>query len=167
MTSLVTLLIALAAMLIELRVSLRNERALRQRGALAPPDPAYAAMRWAYPVVFLLMGIEGMVFGSSGGTLLAAGVVVFAAAKALKVWAIHSLGERWTFRLFILPSAPLVTSGPYRWMRHPNYVAVIGELVGFALLSGARITGIVALLGFGTLLRQRVRAEEDALGLDR
>ena len=50
-------------------------------------------------------------------------------------------------------------------MRHPNYVAVVGELVGFALLGQAPIAGVVALVAFGALLRARVRVEERALGL--
>ena len=62
--------------------------------------------------------------------MLVSGLVVFVVAKALKLWAIRSLGERWTFRVFVLPGSRLVTDGPYRWVRHPNYIAVVGELVG-------------------------------------
>jgi len=69
--------------------------------------------------------------------------------------------------VFVVPGAPLVRSGPYRWMRHPNYIGVIGELVGFALLVEARVTGPVAVLVFSELLRRRIRAEEQALGLSR
>ena len=52
------------------------------------------------------------------------------AAKALKWWAILTLGRFWTFRVIVVPGATLVAGGPYRWLRHPNYVGVIGELVG-------------------------------------
>ncbi len=93
--------------------------------------------------------------------------MILAAGKLMKAWAIRSLGDRWTYRVFVVPGAPAGAVGPYRWMRHPNYVGVIGELVGFALLVEARVTGPVAVLVFGELLRRRIRAEEQALGLSR
>jgi methyltransferase len=167
MTAIVALLVALALMLLELRISTRNEGVLRARGATAPPDPVYPAMRWAYPGMFVMMAIEGLLSGPAKASLLLAGIVIFVLGKVLKVWAITSLGPRWTYRVFVLPGAPLVAHGPYRWLRHPNYLAVIAELLGFALLVGARWSGIVAILGFGELLRRRVRAEEAALGLSR
>jgi methyltransferase len=166
MTPLVALSVAAALMLVELRVSIRNERVLRQHGAVAPPDPAYATMRWAYPGVFVLMAVERLFLGPPDGTFIMAGTVIFAAAKMLKAWAILTLGDRWTYRLFVLPGTPLVSHGPYHWMRHPNYLAVIAELIGFALIVGARATGILAVLFFGELLRRRIRAEEAALGLN-
>jgi methyltransferase len=86
-------------------------------------------------------------------------------AKALKFWAIATLGPRWTFRVLVPPGAPLVTGGPYAWVRHPNYLAVIGEFVSFAILVGAPLTGLGSVIGFGALLRRRIRVEERALGI--
>jgi len=94
---------------------------------------------------------------------LASGAVVFAAAKAIKYWAIATLGDRWTFKVLVLPGAPLVTGGPYRWLRHPNYVGVVGELVGAALMAYAPLAGAVSVLLFGVLLIARIRVEERAL----
>jgi methyltransferase len=74
-----------------------------------------------------------------------------------------SLGRRWTFRVLVLPAAPLVTTGPYAFVRHPNYIAVVGELVGVALLTGARVTGPLVTILFALLMRARIRVEEDAL----
>ena len=85
------------------------------------------------------------------------------AAKALKWWAMASLGTRWTFRVLVVPDAPLVSTGPYAVLRHPNYVAVVGELLSMALLVGAVISGPIAVLLFGLLLRQRIRLEDRAL----
>lgn len=161
------LALVLLSMLVELQVSRRHERALRRRGAIQPPDPVYRSMRLAYPGVFVCMAAEGALRGTPGDRLLLTGAAVLVAAKVLKAWAIHSLGERWTYRVFVLPDAPLVTAGPYRWLRHPNYVAVIGELAGFAILAKALWTGPLGILLFGELLRQRIRAEERALGLSR
>ncbi len=158
-----SLLVVLGLMLVELVWSRRNERALRRQGALEPPDEAYRAMRWAYPGVFVAMAVEGALWGPSPGVAAAAGATLFLLFKALKVWAIAALGSRWTYRVLVLPGAPLITDGPYALMRHPNYVAVIGELLGMALLVGARVTGPVCVLLFGWLLRRRVRAEEHAI----
>ena len=95
------------------------------------------------------------------------GLAIFTAAKALKFWAIASLGVRWSFKVLVLPDAPLVTAGPYRLLRHPNYVAVTGELVGVAVAIGAPIAGALGTLVFVWLMRRRIQIEERALGIRR
>lgn len=170
------LVVVLVTMLGELWLSKRNERELLARGAIEPPDPVYASMRWQYPFVFLLMAAEGML-RSAGidwwlidtrplGWWTWLGAAVFGLGKGLKYWAITTLGERWTYRVLVLPGAPLVAGGPYRWMRHPNYAGVVGELIGMMLLTSAWTMGPVALLMFGTLLQRRIAAENRALGLE-
>ncbi len=152
-------------MLLEARRSWRNERVLRTSGAVEPKGDVYAAMQVAYPACFLLMILEGWMWGRGMGRSFIAGVVVFAAAKALKYWAIGTLGPRWSFRVLVTPGAPLVASGPYRWLRHPNYIGVAGELAGAALMAYAPVTGVLALVLFGALMLARIRIEERALGL--
>jgi methyltransferase len=152
-------------MLAELRWSRVNERLLRARGAVEPSGDVYRAMAIAYPSLFVTMTVEGAVAGPSPEGLIIAGMIVFAAAKLLKLWAIRSLGPRWSYRVLVLPSAPLVTTGPYARFRHPNYAAVFGEIAGFALMVGARITGIISLVVFALLVRKRIAIEERALGL--
>ena len=134
MIPLAALALVIALMLVELVISTRNERMLLARGAIAPADPVYETMRWAYPGSFLAMAVEGALTGPASAEALAAGLAVFGFAKALKIWAISTLGTRWTFRVLVLPNAPLVVRGPYALLRHPNYVAVVGEIVGMALL---------------------------------
>jgi methyltransferase len=157
------LAVVLLLMLGELWLSNRHERTLRGRGAVAAPDPVYRTMRWAYPTVFVAMAVEGIVFGPAPRAILVLGVAVFAAAKLLKAWAIAELGERWTYKVLVLPGVPLVSGGPYRVLRHPNYVGVVGELIGMALIAGARVTGPLGLVLFGWLLARRIAAEERAL----
>jgi methyltransferase len=82
----------------------------------------------------------------------------------LKIWVISSLGWRWSFRVLVLPDAPLITTGPYRLMRHPNYLAVMGELVGMLLIVFAPVTGAISVIGFGLILRRRIRVEDRTLG---
>ena len=159
------LIVVLVFMLGELAVSRRHERILFSRGAVEPADPAYGTMRWAYPGAFVAMAIEGGLVATTPGMVTVAGAAVFAAAKLVKFWAISTLGVRWTYRVLVIPDAPLVTAGPYRWMRHPNYAGVVGELVGMALVTGAWVTGTLSFLVFGWLLRRRIQAEERALGI--
>jgi methyltransferase len=162
MTAAVALVVALLLMLAEQRRSRGNEIALRRAGATEPPDDVYRAMAWVYPATFVAMAIEGAWSGGSRSSLWA-GVIIFTAAKLLKYWAIASLGPRWTFRVLVPPEAPLVSSGPYSWVHHPNYVAVVGELVGFAAIAGAPATGAVSVVLFGWLLRRRIAVEDRAL----
>ena len=163
MIAMVALAVVLALMLGELWLSLRNERTLLARGAFAPPDPVYSSMRLAYPAVFILMAVEGALSPYAPAHFLAAGTAIFVLGKAVKVWAIATLGERWTYKVLILPGAPLVADGPYRFIRHPNYVGVVGELIGMALITGARVTGPLGVLFFSWLLLRRIRAEDRAL----
>ena len=163
MTAVIVLGVVLVLMLVELQISTRNERVLRSRGAIAPPDPVYSWMRWAYPAVFFAMAVEGLWSGPPPGPVLVSGIVVFTVGKAIKMWAITTLGERWTFKVLVLPTVPLVTGGPYQFVKHPNYVGVIGELVGMALMTGARVSGPLGLVFFSWLLIRRIQVEERAL----
>ena len=157
------LVIVLMLMLGELWLSTRHERGLLARGAYEPHDPVYSSMRLAYPGVFIAMAVEGMWSPPVSANVLAGGAAVFLAGKAIKAWAIATLGERWTYKVLVLPGVPLVTGGPYRFVRHPNYVGVVGELIGMALMTGARVTGPLGVLFFSWLLWRRIRAEDQAL----
>jgi methyltransferase len=165
--ALLTLVAVLLIMAGEAALSSFNERVLRGRGAVEPPDDVYRMMQWAYPGSFLLMALEGALRGPSPPNVLVLGLAVFGFAKALKISAITALGVRWTFRVLVLPDAPLVKTGPYRLLRHPNYLAVAGEIVGMALIVYAPVTGAMALAFFGWLMLKRIRVEERALGLRR
>lgn len=167
--------LVLGLMLAETRLSVRNERALRARGAVEPRGDVYLAMLILYPLAFGLMGVEGIsrarlpaevVAGSSssgGPAWWLAGILLMVASKGLKYWAIASLGDRWTFRVLVLPGLPLVRKGPYRYVNHPNYIAVMGELIAMLLMMSAWTTGPVMILLFGVALLMRLRIETRAL----
>jgi len=163
LTALAVLIVVFFPMAVEATRAASNERTQRARGGIEPPDDVYKMMRVAYPAAFLAMIAEGLVRGAPSTLAPAAGIVLFAAAKALKWWAILTLGPFWTFRVIVVPDAPLVTSGPYRYLRHPNYVAVVGELIGVALMAGAPLAGILGTVGFGFLMLKRIAVEERAL----
>jgi methyltransferase len=150
--------------LLELRLSARHERALRARGAVEHG-------RSHYPLFFLLHGAWLLGFVAEAwwrGPVLSsrwplwAGALVL--AEALRYWAIGSLGERWSTRILVLPGADRIRRGPYRWLRHPNYVAVAIELAAVPMLVGAPVTAVAAGLANALLLLGvRIPAEARAL----
>jgi methyltransferase len=155
--------LAFIPMLVEARRSARNERALRAVGAVEPAGDVYRVMQVAYPACFLAMVLEAAIRGRAMDAAALPGTVVYLVAKALKYWAIATLGERWTFRVLVPPGSPRTVRGPYKFVRHPNYIAVAGELVGFAMLTQAPLAGTAGTALFGTLMLARIRVEEHAL----
>ena len=110
------------------------------------------------------MGIEGALTGPAPPNVLLGGLALFGFAKALKIWAISSLGTRWSYRVLVVPGERLVTAGPYRFIAHPNYLAVVGEIASVAAIVWAPATGVLATIGFGWLMIARIRIEDRALG---
>jgi methyltransferase len=171
--AIVLLAIVFVPMLLEAARAARNERVQRARGGIEPAGDVYTVMRVAYPAVFLAMIAEGAwrsahaVSPLANSWAAAAGFVLFILAKSLKWWAIVSLGRSWTFRVIVVPDDMPVASGPYAWLRHPNYVAVAFELVAVALMSGARVSGPVGTLLFGALMLRRIAVEDLALARHR
>ena len=161
--SLIVVIGVLLLMLVELQLSYFNERALRARGAVEPPDDPYRLMRLAYPGAFVAMGLEGATHALNRDALLA-GLVLLGGAKLLKFWVMATLRDRWTFKVLVPKDAPLVTAGPYRFVNHPNYVAVILELVAVALALSAPVTGLASVLLFAWILLRRMAVEDRALG---
>jgi methyltransferase len=156
-------LVIFGTMLVEARRAAVNERAQLRCGGIEPPDDVYKMMRVAYPACFLAMLAEGAWRGLPPLSIVIAGATVFVLAKVLKWWAILTLGRFWTFRVIVVPGVALVATGPYRWLRHPNYVGVVGELAGAALMTGALVTGPIAAAGFLFLLSKRIAVESRML----
>ena len=160
---LIVLGLAFLPMAFEARLAARHDRALRAAGAFEPSDDVYRWMQIAYPAAFLTMAIEAAIRRVEVNQVFTLGIVVFALGKEIKYWAIATLGSRWTFRVLVPPSSKSITHGPYRYLRHPNYLGVIGELAGLALVARAPVSGTLSLVVFATLLVLRIRVEERAL----
>lgn len=94
-------------------------------------------------------------------------LIVLATSQGLRWWCIHTLGPRWNTRVIVVPGLPLVTRGPYRWrwLRHPNYVAVVAEGVALPLVHTAWVTGAVFTVLNAALLTVRIRCENRALAV--
>jgi methyltransferase len=91
-------------------------------------------------------------------------LAVLALTMALRLWCMATLGRQWNTRVVVVPGAPRVTGGPYRFLPHPNYVVVAVEGVALPLVHGAWVTAVVfSALNAVLLLRYRIPAEDAAL----
>jgi len=95
--------------------------------------------------------------------LAAVSLAALAVTMGLRYWVIYTLGERWNTRVIVVPGLGPVTGGPYRFIRHPNYVAVVAELIALPLAHTAWLTALVYTLLNAWMLRVRIRVEERAL----
>ncbi len=150
---------------VELVLSARNARLARARGGVETGQGHYPVMAVFHGVFLLACALEVVLLhrpfpGAVGWVALA----VVLGTQGLRYWAIATLGWRWNTRIVVVPGAAPVTGGPYRFVRHPNYVAIIAEMVALPLVHGAWMTALVFSLGNAWLLRVRIRAEEHALG---
>lgn len=154
-----------AERLVELVLSKRNAARAFARGGVETGRGHYRVMVVLHSLFLVACAAEvgglGRAFPGAWG-YCALGVAL--GAQALRYWAIASLGERWNTRIIVVPGLSPVTRGPYRYLRHPNYVAVVLELAAVPLVHGAWVTALVFSLGNALLLRVRIRAEEEALG---
>ena len=88
---------------------------------------------------------------------------IFILLQAARLWVIASLGRRWTTRVIVLPGAAPIARGPYRWLRHPNYLVVVGEIAVVPLALGLPLFALVFSLANAALLAYRIRVENEAL----
>lgn len=163
-TVVLALLVALVVQrMLELRVAKRNEAWARAQGATE-----FGAGH--YPLFFLLHGgwmLGWLLEGWSADALPALWwfwVGVFGLAQGLRYWAIGTLGQRWNTRVLVFPGVPPIAGGPYRFLPHPNYLAVVLELAAVPLAVGASWTAVVAGgLNAALLLGIRIPCEMRAL----
>lgn len=150
--------------LLELRVSGRHQRELATLGARKHNDLQYHWMIALHAAVLVGAGLEVILLHRPFIPWLAiSAVVLFAFATILRWWVIRTLGIQWNTE--VMDSAPLgvVSSGPFRWIRHPNYLGVFFELIALPLIHTAWITAVFAAVGDVFVLRNRIRIEESVL----
>jgi methyltransferase len=149
----------------ELRLSRRNALLAFARGGVETGQAHYRVMVVFHTLFLAAAPAEVFLLGRAfPGALGAVALVAALGAQALRYWCISVLGEQWNSRIIVVPSRTCVTRGPYRYLRHPNYVAVQLEMAAVPLVHGAWLTALVFSLGNLWLLRVRIRAEESALG---
>jgi methyltransferase len=161
-----TLLVALVAAgrLVELRVAARNRTRLLAQGGVEAAPEHYRWMVLLHTAFLISCPLEVWLLGRPFIPALAAAMLVAVIlATALRYWVIRTLDGRWTTRIVVLPGVPPVLGGPYRLIRHPNYLAVCAEIAALPLVHTAWLTAAVFSLLNAWLLSVRIRAEEQAL----
>ncbi len=153
-----------AGRLLELRISRRHQRALTRRGAQIQPDPEYRWMVVLHGAVLISSAAEATLLRRRPSRVLAAGMAVpFVLANALRWWVIRTMREHWNVHVVDSLRLGVVATGPFRWLRHPNYLALFVELEALPLISGAWVTALLGGLAHAWILRRRIRAEESVL----
>ena len=145
--------------LAELWLSQRNTQRLLARGAYEVDSGPYPFIVTLHALWLATLWVLG-----PGPPINIVPLILFALLQLGRLWVIATLGERWTTRIIVLPGSPLVKSGPYRWVNHPNYLIVIGEIAVLPLVFGLPVVAMVFSLLNGLLLWVRIRDENRALG---
>ena len=159
-------LVAVAALvaLLERGYALRNERRLRRSGASEVAPWVFRLMAPVYTLIFPAAVAEHLAWRRHPALVWSVVMgLLFVASKGLKLWAIAHLDGAWTMKVVLPRSLRVVATGPYRFLRHPNYVAVMGEIAALPLAGGAWVTALAGVALFGAILAWRVRTEEEAL----
>lgn len=148
----------------ELWLSRRNAALAFAQGGVEVGQGHLGVMRALHTVFFFACALEVVALDRPFDPRLGLPMLALAlAAQGLRYWAITTLGPRWNVRVIVVPGAQVVTSGPYRFLRHPNYAAVIAEGIAIPLIHGAWLTALVFTLANAWLLATRIRVEERAL----
>jgi methyltransferase len=169
MTAAYLALLALVGLerLVELRISRRNQLKLEKQGVRKVAEPHF---RW---LVFLHGGILAcaaaevlLLHRPLIPSLAIAMAALFVFSNALRWWVIRTLAGHWNVEIMASARIGVVTSGPYRWVRHPNYVGVVMEVFSLPMIHTAWITALAGTLAYLEILRRRVRLEEGVMMAD-
>jgi methyltransferase len=161
-----TVLVALVAVerVVELVVSKRNLRWSRAHGGVEYGHSHYPYMVVLHVGLLVCCLVEVWVWQRPLIPALSLLMLVLVlASQALRWWCIATLGHRWNTLVVIVPGMPRVTGGPYRWLRHPNYVAVVVEGIALPMVGFAWVTAVVFTVLNAWLLTVRLRVENAAL----
>ena len=150
--------------LAELVVSKRNAAWSLERGGVETGRGHYPAMVVLHTGLLAGALVEVWVRRPDVPVVVAgSALALVAGSQALRWWCIGTLGRRWNTRVIVVPGLPPVTGGPYRFLRHPNYVAVCVEGLALPLVHGAWLTAVVFTVLNAVLLSVRIRVEDQAL----
>jgi methyltransferase len=150
------------ARLVEMIVARRNTSTLMAHGARE-----YAPEHYPVIIAFHVAWLAALWILAPGRALVPVWLIVFALLQPLRVWVMAALGPRWTSRIIVVPGKALVTGGPFRFLRHPNYAVVIGEVASLPLAFGLWTVALVGTVVNAVLLTIRIRAEDAALAAAR
>lgn len=159
------LLLAVALLRIfELRVSRRNQEKLLARGASKVEKPPFRWVVLVHTAVLICAALEVVLLGRPFIPLLAAIMfVVFIASNLVRLWVVRTMGQHWNVQVMNSTSLGVIVSGPFRFVRHPNYAAVFVEMFSLPLIHTAWLTALIGCLGYAAAISQRISVEESVL----
>lgn len=149
--------------LIELFIAKRNEHWIKRRGGVEIGDKHYKWFIVLHTLFFISLIVESIVRNNLYIQLNFALFILFIILQIGRVWCIYSLGRFWNTKIIVVPNVHLIRSGPYRYLKHPNYVIVAMELIVIPLLLMAYLTAIIFPLLHILLLMVRIPSENRAL----
>jgi methyltransferase len=157
-TAIVIMALVTLQRLAELLVARRNTRALLAEGA-------HEVGAGHYPLIVAVHGLwlAALWWLAPGRAVVWPLIGVFLLLQAGRLWVLATLGRRWTTRIIVLPGAPLVTRAPFRFVRHPNYLVVAGEIAVLPLAFGLWQLAVLFSVLNAAILAIRIRAENEAL----
>ena len=150
--------------LVELRISRRHQMEMTARGAAKVAEPRFRWMVVLHTAVLIGAGAEVIFLKRPFLPLLATIMfVIFLAANGVRWWVIRTLGEHWNVQVMDSTRLGVISSGPFRFVRHPNYAAVFAEMLALPLIHTAWITALAGSLAHIVVLAQRLSTEERVL----
>jgi methyltransferase len=153
-----------AGRIAELVISRRNQRAMQARGASRVEEPRYPWMVILHVGIFVAAGAEVVFLHRPLIPELAIPMgILFFLSNVLRWWVIRTLKSHWNVQVMDSARLGVVSTGPYRWIRHPNYAAVFVELVSLPLIYSAWITAVFAAIGNTLVLHNRLAVEDRML----
>jgi methyltransferase len=164
---LLLLLLVAALRIVELRISRNHQRAMVPRGASIVTEPLYRWMVALHTFVLIGSAVEVVALKRPFILALAAPMFgIFLAANVVRWWVIRTLGDHWNVQVMDSTSLGVITSGPFRFVRHPNYAAVFAEMIALPLIHTAWITALAGAIGHIAVLARRLSTEERVLFAD-
>jgi methyltransferase len=159
------LLVAVALLrLLELRISKQHQKEMLGRGAARVAEPRFRWMVVLHTAVLIGSAVEVVFLHRPFLPMLGSSMLlVFLAANLVRWWVIRTLGEHWNVQIVDSTRLGVVTSGPFRFVRHPNYAAVFAEMIALPLIHTAWITAIVGTVAHAIVLKMRLSTEERVL----
>ena len=147
----------------ELFIARRNEHKLLGEGGVEYDKGGYKVIVAMHAAFFLSFIAEYYILRKSLNSLWPLLLTILVLAEILRYWAISSLGKYWNTKIIVVSGAPLVSKGPYKYLRHPNYMAVVIEIAVVPLIFSCYITSVLFTILNLIVLRRRIRIEEHAL----
>jgi methyltransferase len=159
------LLLAVGALrIVELRISRRHQQQLVSRGAAKVAEPKFRWMVALHTAVLIGAAVEVVFLMRPFLPVLGSiAFAIFLAANMVRWWVIRTLGDHWNVQVMDSTRLGVVTSGPFRFVRHPNYAAVFAEMLALPLVHTAWITALAGSLAHIAVLAQRLSTEEAVL----